>query len=348
MASLTETAFYTRKIIKYLALSLSVLIIGRMFFNLISSIWRQFHPPAPPPPTVSFNKLPEIVFPLQEKTNNLQFKLETITGSMPKLPDRAKVFFMPYLQPNLLAPDRAKNKARFMGFKTEPKIISEKIYQWIKNKDNQTKLEMNIFSGSFTYSYDWENDKTIALEKNLPGKEASLQEARNFLQRAQIIEEDILNGKNKIKYFQIQGGKLSPAISLSEANFVQIEMFRKDIENLPVLTSSPNKGIIDMLLSGNNNDDKKIVKVEFNYFPIKYDSWGTYPLKTANQAWQELKNGQGFIASWNKSNNIIIRKVYLAYFDSFKPQKFLQPIIVFEGDNNFIAYISAITDDWHL
>jgi hypothetical protein len=32
----------------------------------------------------------------------------------------------------------------------------------------------------------------------------------------------------------------------------------------------------------------------------------------------------------------------LGYFESFAPQEYYQPIYIFKGDNNFIAYVEAV------
>ncbi|KKQ73667.1 MAG: hypothetical protein US95_C0050G0001, partial [Candidatus Woesebacteria bacterium GW2011_GWB1_38_5] len=44
--------------------------------------------------------------------------------------------------------------------------------------------------------------------------------------------------------------------------------------------------------------------------------------------------------------NIVIRKVYLAYYDPDQYTEYYQPVIVFEGDDDFTAYVSAIIDDY--
>lgn len=349
MATLTEFAFYTRKVIKYGLFIFIGLFLGKIILDMTVSLWKKLHPAPVPAPTVSFGKLPIIQFPQKEKQSGLEFVLETPTGTLTNLPDRANVYFMPYLKPSLLALDRAKNQAALMGFKNEPKTISEKIYQWTRAENSLSTLEMDIFSGSFILSYDWQNDPNIFLEKSLPGKEQAKTETQNFLQNADIAETDLINGRVEVNYLKVVGGKLNLAMSPSEANFAKIDIFRKNVGDLPILTSDPQKGIVSFLISGTKQLEKRIIKVEFNYFPIKYDSLATYPIKKATIAWQELKAGQAFISQWDSTGNrVVIRKIYLAYYDSEKPQQFLQPIIVFEGDNNFSAYISAISPEWTL
>ena len=38
----------------------------------------------------------------------------------------------------------------------------------------------------------------------------------------------------------------------------------------------------------------------------------------------------------------VIRRVYLGYYDDFEEQEYLQPIIVFEGDDGFLGYVHAL------
>ena len=77
------------------------------------------------------------------------------------------------------------------------------------------------------------------------------------------------------------------------------------------------------------------------------DESATYPIKTAQQAFEELQEGNGFIASHSgDSTNVKIKEVYLALYSEGKLQQYLTPVIVFEGDNNFVAYVPAVTDEW--
>jgi len=61
-----------------------------------------------------------------------------------------------------------------------------------------------------------------------------------------------------------------------------------------------------------------------------------------------MQGGKGYIANLgeSQSGNIVIRNVSLAYYDADQPQNFLQPIYVFEGDNNFIGFVPAVSSQW--
>ncbi|MFC1711505.1 hypothetical protein ACFLZ1_02860 [Patescibacteria group bacterium] len=348
MPTLTEVSFHGRRIIKFGAVIIVFIVFGKIALDLSINLYNQLNPPPPPPPTVAFGKLPAINFPEQEEmAEELSFKLETPTGTFPQAPDRAKVYFIPFARPNLLALDRAKQDAASLGFKNEPEALSERRYKWVNTGDANTVLEMDIISGAFKLNYEWQSDPNILIERNLPGNEQAKLETENFLKRIGYSDNDLIEGRMEVSYLKASIKDFIPAPSLSEANFVRVQIFRKDYDELPVLTANSEKGIVTIIYSGSGNYVKRIVFVDFNFFPIKEDSFATYPIKTPSAAWEELKAGKAYIANWNEKDKIVtIRRIYFAFYDSLEPQSFLQPIIVFEGDNDFFAYVSAVTSEW--
>jgi hypothetical protein len=304
-------------------------------------------PSPPPPPTVAFGKLPQIVFP--EKLHpELTLRLETPTGGTPNLGDRAAVLLMPQPRPKFSALDEAKATAGRLNFRNTPTEITERRYRWESSEFLPSTLEMDIINGSFILKRNWQADPTILSDKQLPGKEQVEAETKNWLRQVRLDDETIIQSKMEITYLTFQSGQYVKAVSLSEADFVQVNLHRPDINQLPALAEDPTKGIVQLIFSGSNEAEKRIVQAEFNYFPVNQDQSATYPIKTAGQAWRELQTRQGYIASIgnNPENIIAIRRIYLAYFDSRNPQGFLMPIIVFEGDNGFYGYVEAVTDDW--
>jgi len=347
MASLTEIAYYTKKIIKFGLIGFLILLIIRTGYRVGKQVWEQINPPPPPPPTVEFGQLPAINFPQEEEIAELEFQLETATGQLPSLPSQAKVYQLIPPQPTFSALDQAKEKAFNLGFRGEPTAVSEKTYRWQKSAPFNYLLEMNILSGNFSFSYDWQTEETVLAGRSLPNRDQAIEETKKFLKKIESLEEDLEQGLFVVSYLQARGARMVSAVSLSEADFVRVDVFRKPIEEIPVLTADPQKGIITLVFTGLQNTDGRILQADFNYSLINYQSASTYPLKSSSQAWQELKTGQAFIANYeNNSEEITIRKIYLAYFESLDDQNFLQPIFVFEGDENFIAELPAVADGW--
>ena len=347
MSNLTKISYYTKKIIKWGIIGSLGLIIFRLIFSVGKDIWEQFYPPAPPPPTVAFKKLPRLQFPEKESLEDLEFKLETPTGTLPSFLNQAKVYLMPAKKPGFLGPENAKKQAAKLGFSEDPQIISEKIFRWTRKSPLNSTLEMDIFSETFILSYDWQLEKVILAQQSPPNKDQAIKEAISFIQKMGELNNDLIEGRTEATYFKTIGSKMIPAPSLSEADFTKVEIFRKDIEKSPVLTADMEKGIVSLILSGAGGA-KRIIKAEFNYFPVDYDLLATYPIRSSAEAWKELESGQSFIASWKGTGKVTIRRVYLAYYDSWEPQGFLQPIFVFQGDDDFFGYVPAVSEEWFL
>lgn len=347
MATLSETASYTKKIIKFGIIAFLSFLILRLTFQVVKQVWQKYHPAPPAPATVSFGKLAKIQFPQNNLATPQEYVLETPNGQLPTLALQAKVYLNPYQQPSFLAFDRAKEKASQLGFVAEPVAISSQVYRWNKNTVFPTTLEIDIFSGIFSLTSDWQSDQSILKEKALMNKDTAILEAKSILKSLGILENDLAEGKGEASFLSYSGGKMITAPSLSEADFIKVEIFRKDIEEMPVLTADPQKGIASFIFSGSTNTAKKIIEAKINYFPVNYESWATYPLKSSSQAWEELKQGQAFITSFTNTNpKVTIRRIYLGYFDSEEPQDYLQPVIIFEGDQNFQALLPALTAQW--
>jgi len=345
MATLTETAQFARKFVKFSVISIISLVLIRGIWQLAAAWYKQRHPAPPPPPTVAFGKLPRVNFP-ETQQPELTFKLQTASGETPDLSDRATIYFMPYLKANLLALDRANQQVAKLGFKDEPVMVDVKNYRWIKN-ETKTWLEMNIITGETEMEYDWRNDQQVLSTKNPPGREQAVAEAKRFLQQAEMITEDLQLGETKVSYWQYDGKTLTESLAPSEANFARVDFFRQSQADLPVVTSSGANGIVSLMLSSLEDNNRRVIKLSYHYFPVDYQNSATYPIKVSSLAYRDLQTRQGFIAEQGNNSSIaVIRKIYLAYFDSAKPQQYLQPVYVFEGDNGFIAYVSAIDDQW--
>lgn len=344
MATLTETAYYTRRILTIGGILLAGFIVLRISINLTLKIWRRLHPAPPPKPTVSFGKIPQLAFP-ESQSAGLTFKLETIEGKLPKLTNIAKVYLMPKETPTFLTLDKAKEKAAALGFRGQPEVISQNLYRW---RNNSTTMEMDIYTGNFKLRFPYKDDQSLLVNKNLASSQQAIQEAKNFLGGRNLLGKDLSAGLGEAIYFRFVPPDLVPAASLSEADFVRVNLFRADMDEMKILPPDPKHSLVSFLFSGSRDGTKRIVEIDYNYFPVDQEIFATYPLRSVDTAWQELQQGNGYIANSgeNGGTSATIRKVYLGYFDASSPQNYLQPIYVFEGDNGFIAYTAALDPKW--
>jgi len=347
MASLTETVQFLKKAAKYGLIAVVSFFIIKTGLSVGKNLWLRFNPPPPPEPTVAFGKLPPIKFPQMQKISGLEYKLENITGSLPKLPTLMEIYPCPTQRASLLALEKTKQKVANLNFKTEPAKITDEIYRWEKNISPYTTLEANIVNGTINFSYNWKLYDDLTRNPEVFDKQEAVQETRKYLKSAGLLKQDLEEGTYKTQFLQATGGKILPAISLSEADFIKVDIFRKNVDEYPVLTANPDRGIVSILFSGSKDKNKKVISFDYNYYPIDLTNFATYPIKTNSQLWEELEKGRAYLSSYDqKTKNIIIRNIYLAYYDSFEKQDYLQPIIVFEGDNNFQAMLPIITDQW--
>lgn len=346
MTKLTQVSIITRKIIRYTIFGIIGIVILRGAFLTAYKIYRYYFPAPPPPPTVSFGKLPALPFPNKDAPTNLQFRLETPTGSLPQFPYVMKVFFMPKISPTLLSLDETRKKALNLNFDGSEIQITETVYSF-KNSKVPSELKVSIATGVFSISYNLAEDPS-PLEKRPPLPEIAATKARAFLSRANLLAKD-LNGPTVTEPVALQENKIVGSKSLSEANFVKVNLFRKDYDNYPSLTPDPKEANVWLIVSGDPQREKEMVGAEYHYFPVDESKFSTYPIKTAQKAWEELQANKAYIASLGENQNqqITIRKIYLAYYDAGVQTSFYQPIVVFEGDNNFKGYLPAVTDEYY-
>lgn len=344
MTGLTQVAITARKSIRYTIYAIIFLIVGKMILDASVGIYLKIFPPGPPPPTIKFGKLTPIKFPSNNITAKLSYVLETPEGGLPtNIPTQAKVFFMPKVNANLLSLDVAKEKAKSLNFNSDPQQESDTLYKF-KNINFPSTFEINIITGTFSISYDLSADRSPIVTKP-PVAEIAASEFRSALSAANVLPED-LSGPTTSEFYKLSSGQMVTALSLSEADVVKVNLFRKNYDKLPSVTANPNQANVWAILGGSTTREQQIIAAEYHYNAMDETQFSTYPIKTPTEAYTELQAGQSYIASLglNKDGSTLkIRRVYLAYFDPDTSADFFQPIYVFEGDNGFTAYVPAVT-----
>jgi hypothetical protein len=357
MATLTEASAFSRKAIKY----------GGMGFVVITFLWYigvglvnwyiAMNPPAQAPATVDFDVLQAVNFP--QNTSRPQLSLELPTGIIPTFPDRMRVYYAPTKRSGFADPDRALEVATSLGFLFKPDQPTETRYVWTNQDQLASKLDMNIVTGHFTLTKQWQNNPTIATLANFTSDKQVIIDTSNYLRKVGLLEEDSI-GFEKLTYLKNDAGKLIPALSLSDADFVQLDYFRKNIDEIdplsktkeikasyPFYRTDPSKGLVRAVISGSKALNEKVIDMDYAYTFIQYTQSGTYPIKTGEEAWQELSTGGGYVAPTGpQTGEVKIRKIFLGYYDSNVNQKYAMPIYIFLGDQGFAAYVSAVSNEW--
>jgi len=348
MTSLTIIAYHTRRAINWAILVLIAYIILRLSWGIFSTVWIAFFPPPVNPPNHAFGKLPALKFPKAAEDIKYSYRLETIEGYVPPASESAMVFFMPKNAASLTAIDAAQQFAGQLDFTEKPVQESKNAYIFVDPEEQLRQMRYDIISKTFLLKYLFEKDATLFTERDVPLPDAAIYEARAFLQSFLLYSDDLASGTTKTTFLKFVGNALLPATSHSQSDAIRIDFFRGDVAESRILTIGPNEGQISFLFSGSKNPKKRILEINDRYWPIEYGTFGTYGLKTSEQAWQELQSGLGYVAQapTNNKRDVVIRKIYTAYYDSLESQTYLQPVFVFEGDNGFIGYIQAVAAPW--
>lgn len=340
--TLTYTAFVSRRIIKYGGLVIGLFTFTYIFIGLAVAAYLKAHPPYIPP-DVKFGLLPKTVFP-EKKYEKKNIILELPNDSLPKFKDQAKIYLITRPDNTFLALDQDTLTARDLGFSTKPKELKYGVYEFKNDNLNQT-LTMNVLDGSFTLKYPYESDQLLLNPEKMPTKEEAVTTAKGYLAGANKYPADLEQGDKKVSYWKITFDGLKSVSSLSEANIVRVDFFRKNIdEELKIVSADINSASVSVLVSGAQVEGKKIVEVTYKYTDIDRELFSTYPLKTAEEAANDLKIGNYWPASDIDGREATIRKMYLAYFEPVSLTNYLQPVYVFEGDDKFAAYVTAVSD----
>lgn len=342
MVTLTETAYYTRKGSKWIIAGLIGFMILRGLVLFSIDYYKKTHPKAPPPPTEDFGKLPGLSFVTLAPSNQFTYKLQIIEGVLPTFPDRATVYFMPKEVPNLLAKERAKVFAKNLGFDSQP-AEANYVLTFIDSLQSKT-LKLDTINKNFTFHVDLGKDSSILGKSPIRLEEAKKAITDLFSQTDNFPFDSINEEKTKITYVATESGKLVETDSAASAVGVRYDFFKKAINDVPIVSSSFYDGNMHATYTGMWGEKKYFADAELFNFPVNLESKGTYPIKTSEQALDELQNGKGFVvATGAATSETIIRRVYIGYYDSKAYQQYLQPVVVFEGDQGFAAYVPAVS-----
>lgn len=343
MSSLTSIAYTARLSIKYGGIGL--LLFAVLWTVSVAGIkaYKNAHP-AYVAPTVKYGVLPKIVFPDKQFQKKV-FTKELPNDAFPKFSDQAKVYVVYRSDRSFLALEEDTKTAKQLGFPDTPTEIQPSVYEF-KNKDNQT-LTMNVTDGSFKLSYPYQNDQMLLNPDRVPDKTEAIDAASSFLRTANKLSDDLENGEKVVTFWKISIDGLKAVQAQSEANAVRVDFFRKNVDtDYKIVTAEPERASVSVLVSGSTVASKEIIEVTYKYAPVDRESFSTYPIKTVDQAWNELTAGNYWPASDVDSANEIIRKVSLAYFEPVSLTNYMEPVYVFEGDGKFVGYVSAVANNY--
>ncbi len=344
--SIVRTDF--RKILKWGGIIVGVIIILFIVLKILLFIKELIAPSPPPPPTVAFGQLPRPYFPDGIK-KDFTYEIDTLTGDLPALNISERVYKMEQRGPDILAVDRASEKVSALGFNPRPQQISDFFYRWSHPDPREQNIIINIRLSEFNLSSSY-----LKYEEENPGKKFTEEEepteiASKFLRALDFYPEDIDEEKTKVEFATLSKGVVTPTTRIVNSNVATVYFFQKDKDDLPIVYPQGANSSMRMVVGPGrvgNESAGGVLDAKFSHQKILEES-ETYPIKTSQEAYEDLKNGEAYVATYSGPNsNVLIKKVYPALYAEAKLQEYLTPIIVFEGTDNFVAYVPAIKDEW--
>lgn len=346
MLTLTAASKETKLILKWAAVIVAAIFLLILAFRVLVVLKEALFPTPPPKPTVIFGKITAPQFPANAVNDEFTYSIDTVSGSLPQLSDQAKVYRIDKPRSDLLALKNLGDRASQVGFKNGPFKVSNELYYWTDSSGSFLKtLRFNIRTADFTLFSPFYFDSDILSAKNFPKEGDAIKEARDFLKNLGYTSEEIDFSKTVTQMLTIRDGQLITASSLGTAHAFRVNFYQNDINSLPIVYEKPNESNLSFVVTGGTYRSQ-IVRGDY-MLQRPTEEASTYPIKTPEQAFEELKNGKAYIATfYGEKNDIKIKEVFLAYYISSKEQEYLYPVIVFEGNDGFFAYVSAVTDEW--
>lgn len=342
--TLTEASYYSRKFAPFVIFAFVVLMI---FFYSIKLVFllASLNKPKEVYINTIFKEIKPPVTKLDATTSaGFSFILDTIDGSPISATETAQVFLLPQAKFQFDYLPKVYVMAKSLGFDTE--VVKHKL---VNNEavfdDGIRHLAIDIKTYNFRYNYDFKKDTDLIENVITPNQEDAENQAINFLRSVDKYPNEFSKGKTNPIYMRYDKVSSSAAVvdDIQTANMIEIDFYRPDIGQYPVVSSSYFNSQNYVVLMA-TQETMRVVSAQMKFYEMSDTQIGVYPLITGQAAYDELLQGKAtLISSGTGKKDITIKKMFLGYFDPDIYQDYLQPIYIFLGDDNFVAYVPAVS-----
>jgi len=346
--NLTEFSYNLRKYAPYLILFIVIIMIFYYSIQLAILYYKsQYQPVTSIYINPIFDKIKKPSLKNSTSSANFDYIFDTIDGVPVTATATANVYFLPLAK---VRPFGYREKtylmAKAFGFDTD--VIKETFTDETKNtvmfSDGKKKLTINISNFNFSFE-DLNTNEADFQETIIPPKSQIENTAIDFLRSINRYPEELSKGKTNVIYHRYSPGNNTEFVTEnpSDANVVEVDFYRPDIENFMVVTPKffNSQNFIIMVF---NEKGSKVIRAQVHFFEKLDSQFGIYPVISGETAWNDLNNGKGLVVSSNVDNgSISIKKMNFGYLDPDNNEDYLQPVYIFIGTNNFVAYVPAVS-----
>lgn len=343
--TLTQTAILAKQVIALAIITIIVGIVGFVSYKIWYAYYLSTIPIAEEKPDTKFGLLPPPDFPRSSvSSSNFTYTLDTSTGNLPKVGVDSgfekiiRVYFVTPSFATFLAPERSQTLAQKLGILTAPQILSETEYQFV---EGNKKLTVNLDTGNFKFIREASTSGKIALDED----DKLVSDFKKILKTLDAFKLELDKGRTKITLLKTDSGNLIPTTLRSETEAVRISLWPEELDSKPIFTPNFNQSLINAVVVKSANNIENYFALDFSFYPVDINTYATYPSKTAEEAFEDLKSGKGTVILEPNSPQVSITSVYLGYYLAENYNPYLQPIFVFEGPQ-FVSYVSAINSSF--
>jgi len=360
-------AYKFRRGVVIAVIAVILFFVGKISISIGRAVYLAYFPPVNLP-TASFGKLPKLNIPslALDSSSQPEYFLETTTGELPNLGESGTVHKIREKRATLLSEERMKNLAKSVGFLGSPNPLSASEYFWEDALTGRT-LSTNIITESFTLDINPVILSQMVSKGSAPIAEQAISSTKGFLKSLDLLSEDFEMGSQTTLLVTVDRGKITEAISLSEAIATKVNFF-KSLDDIPILGPNPKEGLIEVYITNTTGDEALMYpKMRYSNWEVEEDENATYYYLPINTAYEKITSGEGSIVYLKKDStdhfesykpiyvlNVVITDVGLIYYHSPNYLKYLQPVYVFRGrftafdgeEGEYIAYVPAVAEEW--
>lgn len=279
-------------------------------------------------------------------TTGLKFQIDTVEGKPVTATTSANVYFLPPSSTKFGYRDRITSMASQLGINNVGSYTLEANKASFQEGLNDFTVDITNFN--FNYSYDYTNDPNLFTRSIIPTGQEAQNEAISVLKSVQRNPSEFESVKYKFNYFFFNSQQKTkvPVARNIDANIVEVNLFRGQLDEIPTVSNRyPNSN--NYVTLATTGEGYLPIDIQIKFHERSMDQIGLYPLKTGDQAYDELKNGKGLILKNTDENNKnkVIKKMFVAYFEPDIYMEYLHPVYLFEGDD-FAAIVWAVSDEY--
>lgn len=333
-----------------------VFVVGIIivYLGILALLSMRSSTPQPVPtavPQLTFGKIPRLELSSLAVKSPSSYVLDTLDGEYPASTTEAKIYFVPEGTVTLASTKEADVLAANFGFTpdTLPIRVNDTTAEY---SDNSKKLLYDKKDKTYTFSYKPEGLQPV-IEATPSASLAPIEELIKS-QAISLMQQKHLQGSttnSMLVTYDLAQNRFIPTEEQPQA--IRIDFFKPNLNGIPIVSpyyfTSQNYIIMAPL-----NEQARMVEMQYKSFdPIMTTDQfgatypGVYPVVSVEEAWGALEKGEASIVSYTPSSSPVrIKDIFLAYYDGADYQQYYQPVYVFLGSDNFVAYFPAVKPEY--